>query len=1659
MLESILYIEEDETARPLYEDYFKQKAKKVLTATNGTEGLRICLKEAPQVIITDLKMKDMNGIELIKIVRESDHRTPIIVFTPYAGERFLMIELDGLINYVVDKPTEFDIFDKIFDEIESEDMFDHAEELANNKPVIAPNQPQDATLTIVGIGASAGGLEALTALIKGLPLHGHMAYLIAQHLSPNHRTMLVELLSRETELTVKDAVDKEKILPNTIYITPPNKNIEVNQDSKIVLSAPEKFSFLPKPSVNQLFISLAQHMKDRAIGIILSGTGTDGSQGMRAINAEGGLTIVQDPQTAKYDGMPNASIESGSIDIVIEPSSIGEELVALANFPRNQVLKKHQLTQTSDDMSAIFNMLYQYRKVDFSVYKKSTIGRRIERRMVATKVTSLKEYIRLLQKDQKEVISLFQDILIGITSFFRDPSAFESLRIYINDYLDRSPDIEEFRVWLPGTSTGEEAYSILITLLEVLAERKQSLNIRIFATDIDEDALKVARYGVYSEASLSDVDEDIVKKYFVINETSFSIKKRLRESIVFSYHNILADPPFKDLDLIVCRNLMIYLNMEAQKYILPTFHYALKNNGLLFLGKSENASNFEHIFAPIDKINKIFKQIPSSQRVFTVSSLRTPSYASNRKPSQVVVEQRPSLQDIATEEASKLLLPNLVLTNEQQEVLFKKGKLEYIKLPEGYVSYNIFKMIDQKLVIDLRKLINDVGKSRKPASTPLIPFESQEGCLKYIKMHCVPVFESRSNLFVLYFQEISQEDFPQFLNPSNGEQVEGNKLLELELHRAKEHMQTLVEELETTNEELQSTNEELQSSNEELQSTNEELETSNEELQSTNEELQTAYSELKELYNNNNRIKDDYKELSGKYEQLLDNINQGVVVCTMGNIFVRTNQAMQQLTGLSKDKLLAKSWDDFDLGGTIAKERADLMKEKHIGPYELNLLIDGEPRVWCIEDYLLPDKGERYQIWSFVEDITDEVDTRDRLSESEERYKATFERANIGIAQVGLDGSWLTVNHSLCQFLGYDEQELVTKTFQDLTYPDDLDKDLGLLNEMLEGKIQNYKMEKRYIRKDGETVWATLSVALIRNRNGEPQYFISVVEDITYLKRELMDLNQARVVFNSTQEGILVCDANGTILSINPSFKKITGFQEEDTIGQNVRMLKSHEHTDAFYSSIRGDLQENGAWSGEIINRHKDGQKYSIYLNINAIRDEDNQIVQFIGVLTDISQVKKSQERIHFLANHDALTGLPNRTLMTDRLHHAIEKCKRASSKVAVLFIDLDRFKVVNDGLGHQVGDSVLKAVAERFKAQIRVCDTISRIGGDEFIIIAEEIENPLDTGKIAANIIETLKSPLMIEDKTIQMGCSIGISIYPDDGYTPEELIRQADIAMYEAKNKGRNNYHFTTDELSASALEKVVMEQSIRDALHEKQFYMAYQPVMDLTSQKAVGVEALLRWKHPKYGVVPPSQVIPIAEESNLILDITQYVLKEVIKDIEVLHKNVGDDQHCYVAINISSRDLENQDLVKQFKKAVTEQKISGHEIVLELTERKFILGNDNQSNAMKEYTGCGIKIAIDDFGTGFSNLGYLSDLPIDLIKIDRSFVKEIGASNKAEEIIKATISIANALSLKSIAEGIETQAQLDFLREHSCDFGQGYLFSEAKSLSALLKEVEIQ
>ncbi|GAB2684617.1 CheR family methyltransferase [Aliiglaciecola aliphaticivorans] len=911
---TILYVENNDDTRAQYAVFLREIFTTVIEATNGRQALSKFHTHRPNIILTEIQMPQMNGPELIQEVRITDKKIPIIVFSAHIEEDFILDVLKDQINGFISKPTDNKklkhIIDQVLSAAKQQESIGKAKILGDKLSLSNDNEEEISHTTdglmVVGIGSSAGGLEALTTLIKGLPNNNNTAYIIAQHLSPKHNTMLVELLSRESNLMIKEAKHNEVLESDTLYITPPSKNVEINNDNQIILSAPEKHSFLPKPSVNQLFISIAKYKKEKSVGIILSGTGSDGCQGMRAINAEGGITIVQEPSTAKYDGMPMASINGSVVDILIEAEKIGEELVALANFPRNKVLKKHQITPANDHHTIIFGLLHKYKKVDFSVYKKATISRRIERRMVALKVTTLSEYVSLLQKDEHEVELLYKDILIGVTSFFRDRDAYDSLETLLDKYLDEIPDEKELRIWMPGSSTGEEAYSVAIILNELLNDRQHQLDIKIFATDIDEDALKIARQGIYSQASMTEVSDSHVKDYFSITNNEFEVKKSLRQNIVFSYHNLLSDPPFKDLDLIVCRNLLIYFNLDAQKWIMPAFHYALKPNALLFLGKSENATYFEHLFAPVDKSNKIFKTVVNSKKNLQSITVSPPKFVKYQHQEQSKVPADTPIQETIITEAAKLLMPNVIVTNEQLNVFYKKGNLDFVEVPEGYVSFDIYKIIDSRLAIDLRKLVSDAKRNSAMNSSGYIPLPLKNGKARLIKIYIVPVMNGRNQMYIFYFQSISEADLPSITSNVNDADISSSQELEFELQRIKEHMQTLVEELETSNEELQSTNEELQSSNEELQATNEEMETSNEELQSTNEELQTAYAELKEMFNENTAIKEKLVSLNRRYESVLENIHDGVIITNMQGMILKTNRAMQKFTGLSREQLLAK---------------------------------------------------------------------------------------------------------------------------------------------------------------------------------------------------------------------------------------------------------------------------------------------------------------------------------------------------------------------------------------------------------------------------------------------------------------------------------------------------------------------------------------------------------------------------------------------------------------------------------------------------------------------------------------------------------------------------------------------------------------------------------
>ncbi|MDP2189194.1 MAG: PAS domain S-box protein [Sphingobacteriaceae bacterium] len=701
---------------------------------------------------------------------------------------------------------------------------------------------------IIAIGASAGGLEALQSFLLHLPELPNVSIIIAQHLSPTHKSLLVQLLSRQTNLKVAGAVHNERLAPNTVYIAPPNKDIFLS-NFNIQLGKPSA-TIGPKPSVDVLFESLSKVKGSRIIAIVLSGTGSDGSKGLQLLRGPRYLKLVQDPATAKFDGMPVAASQSGQIDQLLTPDKMGSAILAfLQNGNKQGLLPEHGIHERGDDFKEIVERLGHYAGTDFANYKTATLERRIEKRMHALKFSDYPSYLQFIAHQPEELEQLFNEVLIGVTQFFRDKEAFEALKTPLLQLLSHKKEHEPLRIWVAGCSTGEEAYSLAILVDQLTKQLKRRVALQIFATDIDERAIAVARKGVYSAQSLKQLSSELVQHYFVQQGSAYELTKAIRSKVLFSKHDLLRNPPFLRLDLITCRNLLIYFNNRLQEQVMPIFHYGLNNEGILFLGKSESIGPFGDLFAVIDGKNKLFKRKNGAGvRPLKLANFR-PLLPRAHQVALPVQEKTHSLLDRIKDTLFKTYEHPYVVVNMEYNVLEVFGDVRlFMTLSSGNIQVNVLKMVNPELQIELRGLLAKVFKQHETQRSQIKKFElfGQE---YYVRMIAKPLIHhgGKDDLFMLIFEKLDISDFVQHSSPSTGVVPLNEQYLDLEMELAstKEHLQTYIEEIETSNEELQSLNEEMQSTNEELQSSNEELETTNEELQSTNEEIQIAYAELR----------------------------------------------------------------------------------------------------------------------------------------------------------------------------------------------------------------------------------------------------------------------------------------------------------------------------------------------------------------------------------------------------------------------------------------------------------------------------------------------------------------------------------------------------------------------------------------------------------------------------------------------------------------------------------------------------------------------------------------------------------------------------------------------------------------------------------------------
>ncbi|MDQ5879949.1 MAG: hypothetical protein QG638_2686 [Pseudomonadota bacterium] len=687
---------------------------------------------------------------------------------------------------------------------------------------------------------------------------------------------------------------------------------------------------------------------------------------------------------------------------------------------------------------------------------------------------------------------------------------------------------------------------------------------------------------------------------------------------------------------------------------------------------------------------------------------------------------------------------------------------------------------------------------------------------------------------------------------------------------------------------------------------------------------------------------------------------------------------------------------------------------------------------------------------SIQEDISERKSVEVELRQKEARFRAIFESSQDAILLIA-DGINAMVNPACARMLGYDDpDELLGQPTTQCFAPAHRNRIADNIKRRLAGQPAPESYEAQGIRRDGSLVDVDVRVSGFDQDN--EHYTLALIRDISERKRNEETTRLWATVFENSGEAVMITDPDNRIVSVNQAFTEITGYAPGEVVGQNPTILGSGRHAPEFFKEMWHRLKASGHWQGEIWDRRKSGEIYPKWLGISAVQDMQGKLTHYVAIFSDISERKEAQERIEYLARHDPLTGLPNRTLLADRLEQALAHADRTQTQVALLFLDLDRFKTINDSLGHPVGDALLQEITTRLKSSVRETDTISRLGGDEFVIVVTDMHEVDTATSVARKILEITRAPFKIEGHTLSPSISIGITVYPADGGDFDTLLKKADIAMYHAKDAGRNTYRFFTEQMNVNALERLLIQNRLQQALDKNEFVLHYQPQVALGTGRIIGVESLIRWKNPELGLVAPDRFIPMAEENGAIVAIGDWVLREACRQARLW--TVEGMERLPIAVNISTLQMQHGDFAERVLTILAE---TGHDprlLELEFTESILIQDIDRVLAQVSRLKAAGITIAIDDFGTGYSSLSYLKRLNVDRLKIDRSFIRDISTDPDDAAIVRAITQMARSLRLKILAEGAETSEQTRFLLAEGCDEVQGFLYSRPLTADAFAK-----
>lgn len=1089
----------------------------------------------------------------------------------------------------------------------------------------------------VALGASAGGLEAIETFFTHMPPENGLGFIVVQHLSPDYKSLMVELLSKKTTMPVHRAEDGMLVEQNHVYLIPPKKNLTIFH-GKLLLTEQEHSKGINLP-IDVFLRSLAEDQGEKAVAIILSGTGSDGMRGVRAIKEYGGMVMVQDEESAKFDGMPRAAVSTGLADFILPPEKMPRQLLSFTKHPYVAKTERSEtLLGDEDGLTRIFAILRERCKVDFTYYKPSTVSRRIERRMLVNQCDNIREYVDYLQGYPGEAAALYRELLIGVTSFFRDQEVFDRLAESGLPELFKEDNGRELRFWVAGCSTGEEAYSLAILARETMDELGLHKDIKIFATDIDRDAIQYAAAGLYPESIAADLSPRLLTKYFHKRDDSFQITRSIREMVVFAQHNLVKDPPFTNISLISCRNLLIYLQPILQRKVLEFFNFSLRPGGILLLGTSETTGELGDYFETFDARLKLYrskgrvKQINESAHPLSITDTRARDlrgqFASTRRALRATEEER--VLERFFEAVSGDYLPLSLVVNEAMEVLHVLGNPEgYFKLPTGKLVNDIAKMAARELSIPLSTGIQKAFRQRQEVHFSNIRISNQLGVkIVDLRIRPLPHKKGQEELVAVFIGEVRKseavEGSPSILSYDLTRETEERlRDLEQELQFTRENLQATIEELETSNEELQATNEELLASNEELQSTNEELQSTNEELFTVNAEYQSKIIELTELHN-------DVENLLGATQVAMLLLDENLEVRRFSPQATRLFKLLESDIGRPVTHISHKL-DGFDPIFTIHNvQKSGQVKELEVRS------TDNRWYLARITPYEIGPATFSGTVLSFV-DITAIKHAEHALRESEKKYRTLFETMLQGVVYQNEKGEIVSANPAAEKILGLSLEEMQERTSLDPRWRairedgnnlhgDEHPAMLALRNGE---EIHNQTMGVFNPRKNAIT-WIRVNAIPQFPEGGEkPNRVYTTFEDITHFlisEKKLRESEERyRQMFEELKTGFalheIILNEHGQpcdyrFLVVNPAFERLTGLREEAIVGK--RVLEVLPDLEPIWLERYGQV----ALTGAALEFEEYNQRLDKYFEVRAFSPATG---QFATLFHDISERKRME--------------------------------------------------------------------------------------------------------------------------------------------------------------------------------------------------------------------------------------------------------------------------------------------------------------------------------------------------------------------------------------------------------------------------------------------------